>query len=215
MSLLGPDTLRRIEIRFPLTFSAVASLVLIALVIWYWREPASSTRDTLLFFVIGATAVGQITASFYTARVLGATLRRDARDADFANRADIREKARLIHELKVQAVKFGERWNHPEMNVARDAFRGIMRHRDRPEEELLRFIESNETSVTHVINFLEEMATCCRHELVDVELMKSQFDNVIIHVWETLFPWIRKIRQRENAPVWEDIEFLYDHWKRS
>jgi hypothetical protein len=100
------------------------------------------------------------------------------------------------------------------MNVARDAFRGIVRHRDGKPDELIKFIEANEPAVRHVINFLEEMATCCRHDLVDVPLMKSQFDAVITSTWDTLFPWVRKVRDEAKSNIWEDVEFLYYKWKQ-
>ncbi len=101
------------------------------------------------------------------------------------------------------------------MQSARDTLREVMKHRSGRAEDLLRFIEQNETAVSHIMNFLEEMATCCRHQVVDVAIMKDQFDYVIVSVWDTLFVWIRKQRQETaNFRIWEDTESLYDMWKR-
>jgi hypothetical protein len=213
MAMIG-DTLRRVEIRFPLTFSAIATLVLFILIGLYWHDGAS-VKDTLMFAVIGAAAVGQITASFYTARVLGATLTREARDVAREAASDQRASSEREFILKKESLRFGERWNDPRMYPARDALRTIVGRRNQTSEQILVYIEQNETVVLHIMNFLEEMATCCRQGVVDTDLMKDQFDAVIVTAWDTLFPWIRKKRQEANPKIWEDSEALYDSWKRS
>lgn len=210
---VGADTLRRFDIKFSfvITFSAVASLGLIGATAWYWLE-TKSIKDTLVFFSIGAAAVGQITASFYTARVLAATLRKDDRDAARAAEADARYVARIILDKKRESLRFGERWNHPGMFQARYALRMVHRHHDVSEEELRKFIESQETDVMHVVNFLEEIGTACRHEVVDVEIMREQFDDIVVSTWRKLYPWIEK-KRIPNKDIWEDFERLFDAWK--
>src|SRR5688572_29043841 len=118
MAMVG-DTLRRVEIRFPLTFSAICIVVLLLLTLWHWLD-TKSVKDTLVFFVVGAAAVGSITAAFYTARVLGHTLTRDVRDTAREQAADARDRAAQAFALKREAVRFGERWNDPAMHPARD-----------------------------------------------------------------------------------------------
>jgi ABC-type nickel/cobalt efflux system permease component RcnA len=222
MAIIGADTLRRFDIKisFVLTFSSVAILALVIVTFLYWRE-TQSVKDTLVFFSVGAAAVGQITASFYTARVLNATLRKDDRDARRADdydalqkarteREDARQKAQMELALKQATLRFGERWNDPGMFAARDALRLVLKQGT--EEERKKFIESQETNVMHIVNFLEEMGTSCRHELVDIKIMREQFDFVIVCAWTKLFPWIKEQRHQDKD-IWEDFEHLYDAWK--
>jgi hypothetical protein len=224
MAIIGADTLRRfdIDIKFSLvlTFSAVAILALVVVTFLYWRE-TQSVKDTLVFLSVGAAAVGQITASFYTARVLNATLRKDDRDAKLADDRDAQQKAQRELEdarqqaqreleLKQAALRFGERWNDPGMFAARDALRLVLKQSS--DVERRKFIETQETNVIHIVNFLEEMGTARRYELVDVEMMREQFDFVIVTTWTKLFPWIKEQRQQDND-IWEDFESLYDAWK--
>lgn len=233
MAIMGADTLRRFDIKFSLvlTFSAVAIFALVVVTFLYWRE-TQSVKDTLVFLSVGAAAVGQITASFYTARVLNATLRKDDRDAkraddhdaqqktqrgleDAQQKAqreleDVRHKAQRELELKQAALRFGERWNDPGMFAARDALRLVLKQSS--DVERRKFIETQETNVIHIVNFLEEMGTACRYELVDVKMMREQFDFVIVTTWTKLFPWIKEQRQQDND-IWEDFESLYDAWK--
>jgi hypothetical protein len=217
----GADTLGRIQIQFPITFSAIASAVLIGITYWYWRVDGD-VKDTLIFFLAGAAAVAQITASFYTARILSATLAKDERDAEQEKAALDRENARETREQKLQelalkqaAFRYGERWNDASMYHARDTLREIAL-RDKSQTELVDYIKKNLTNVIHVLNFLEEIATACRHEVVKKELMKDQFDFVVVNTWEILFPWIKEHRvERGSKSIWEDLEKLYYGWKQS
>jgi hypothetical protein len=217
----SPDILGRIQIQFPITFSALASVALIGITYWYWRLDGD-LKSTLIFFLAGAAAVAQITASFYTACILSATLEKDERDAEREKSALEREEAREKREqvrqelsLKQAAFRFGERWNDASMYHARDTLREIAL-RDKSQAELLEYIKSNLTSVIHVLNFLEEIATSCRHEVVHKELMRNQFDFVVVNTWEILFPWIKQHRvERSSKSLWEDLENLYYGWKRT
>lgn len=213
MPNLNVDTLRRFDIRFSfvITFSALASLALLGITFWYWHE-TQSIKDTLVFFSVGAAAVGQITASFYTARVLAATLRRDDRDAKRSDDAAARHEAERIIAIKRESLRFGERWNHPSMFHARDALRKVHRHHSTSDEELKKFVETEETNVMHIVNFIEEIGTACRHGVVDSDIMKEQFDDIVVTTWRKLFPWIEKQRG-PNEEIWEDFERLYDKWK--
>lgn len=222
MAIIGADTLRRFDIKisFVLTFSAVAILALVVVTFLYWRE-TQSVKDTLIFLSVGAAAVGQITASFYTARVLNTTIRKDDRDAkraddhDARQKAqmeceDARQKAQMELELKQAALRFGERWNDSGMFAARDALRLVLKQGT--DVERRKFIETQETNVIHIVNFLEEIGTACKYKLVDIKIMQEQFDFVIVSTWTKLFPWIKEQRQQNND-IWEDFERLYDAWK--
>ena len=165
-------------------------------------------------FSSGAAAVAQITASFYTARILSATLAKDERDAEQEKAALDRENARETREQKLQelalkqaAFRYGERWNDASMYHARDTLREIAL-RDKSQTELVDYIKKNLTNVIHVSNFLEEIATACRHEVVKKELMKDQFDFVVVNTWEILFPWIKSIASsaapNQSGKIWRN-----------
>ena len=61
-----------VQLRFPVKLSVVGALILAILTSWYGC--VASTKETLLFFLLGLTALGTVTAAFYTARILVATL---------------------------------------------------------------------------------------------------------------------------------------------
>ncbi len=212
MSVSNAETLGRVNLSFPITFSAIASAALLIVLAWYWYE-AQSIKETLIFFAAGVAAVGQITASFYTARVLAETLRKDKLDLKRAQEFDARENAREAIRLKQASIRFGERWNEASMFHARDTLRMIKKHHSASPEELNKFIEERETNVIHVINFFEEIGTACRHDIVVHEIMKEQFDDVVVDTWVILFTWIQKQRAR-NPAVLEDFEALYNKWKK-
>jgi hypothetical protein len=227
----GADTLGRVQIQFPITFSAITSVALLGVTYWYWRVD-SDVKNTLIFFLAGAAAVAQITASFYTARILSATLRKDERDAtqevEALAREDAREKRLAAREdafekreqereklrLKQAAFRFGERWNDPSMYHARETVRAVC-YVKRTEDELNDYLEKNPTNVIHVVNFLEEIATSCKHGVIDQDVIRNQFDFVVTNTWETLYPWIKKHRtERRAEDIWEDLEGVYHDWSR-
>lgn len=100
------------------------------------------------------------------------------------------------------------------MYHARDTLRAARDAHAKSAEELQKIIDGSETNIIHIMNFLEEIATSCRHDVVDKEIIKDQFDFIVVNTWETLFVWINQRRKRTNPNVWEDVEKLYSAWKR-
>lgn len=194
----GPDVLANVQIAFPLTFSLFATIMLVGITAAYAWD-TKSLKDTLIFFLAGAAAVGQITAAFYTARMLAATLSIRSEDIGYASR--------------VKAFSFGERWNDPAMYHARDTLREVLDH-DGSHDQLVDVIEKKRTNVIHVMNFLEEIGTAVRCRVADDEIAKMQFSFVVTSTWSKCLPWIHDHRRRrgQNA-LWEDLEALYDAWK--
>jgi hypothetical protein len=219
MDMSSPDHFAQVNISFPVKFSALMGGVLAALTLWFYFE-AQSAKETFVFFAVGAAAVGQITTSFFTARLLGSTMQSAERDLkreklalEREDKAAKREAAHDAFILRREALRFGERWNNPAMSHARDILRGISDCKGKNPNELLVFIEQNETAVSHILNFVEEIATNCRHEVVDVEIMKRQFDFVVVDTWRSLVSWIHATRDRHGDDIWEDSEWLYNLWK--
>jgi hypothetical protein len=214
-----PDKVMHVNIRFPLGFSLIVFVCLASLTILFWLV-AQGFRATLMFFAVGAAAGAQITTAFFTARLLGMHI--ENRDADnererLANereeRRAKREEAHDLFVLRREALRFGEKWNDPGFAQARQTMQEIRKLRE-DTKELENFICKNEIDVFHVVNLVEEMATCCRHEVVDSDLMKRQFDFVVFNTWECLSEWIKKERKKVgNSEIWEDLEWLYHTWK--
>lgn len=212
------DKISQVSIHFPIRFSAVAALVLVLLTIAFWAVSGDAI-ETLVFFAVGAAAAAQITTAFFTARLLGFQI--STRDAEIEReqRADAREELRKQREeahdaflLRREAIRFGERWNHPEMREARATLRSIL-EKNGDAGALNAYLNENKLDVNHVLNFIEEMATCCRHGLVDEPLMRKQFDYVVCKTWRSLSTWIDGERKASVDAIWEDMEWLYDQWK--
>jgi hypothetical protein len=61
---------------------------------------------------------------------------------------------------------------------------------------------------------LEELSTAGRNELADGELLKDQFDEIVVSIWRKLYPWIETHREmRKNKLIWKDLEWAFDKWK--
>jgi hypothetical protein len=205
---MPPDTVKQVNISFPIKFSVVAGLIHLGLTAWFYVE-TQSVKEALIFFAIGAAAVGQLTATFYTARLLGSAMK----SAEHADRAADRQ---LVHDeltLKREALRFGERWNDPAMKEARATLKNLVENSKGEPNQLADYLKENDMAAGHVMNFIEEMATCCRFGLVDEPIMKRQFDYVVILTWQTLVLWIQETRRRSSNGIWEDTEWLYNQWK--
>ena len=124
-----------------------------------------------------------------------------------------REEAHDLFVLRREALRFGEKWNDPSFVDERKTMEEIRKLRG-DTKALNAFIEANEISVSHFVNLIEEMVTCCKFEVVDVDIMRKQFDFVVFNTWECLSDWIKKERMNVgNSEIWEDLEWLYHSWK--
>jgi hypothetical protein len=216
----GADTVANVNIKFPITFSILNVIAVLIVTFIYWLVSKSPT-ETLVFFAAVSAAAGQITVSFYTARLLSSTIahdraasEREKRIEERERRLDEREENAEKFRAKQAAMAFGSRWNDPAMFHVRDTAREVVRNSG-TEEELQTYVESRATNVIHVLNFLEEIRTAHRHQLADREVLKEQFDGIVVSTWMKLHGWINKHRTSTgNRDTWEDLENLYDAWKR-
>jgi len=214
-----PDNVAHIDIRFPVNFSLIVTGILITLTVGFWFV-TQDWRETFMFFAIGAAAGAQVTTTFFTARLLGMHIKSREDEKEREKLANEREERRAAREkahddfiLRREAARFGERWNDPGLADARNTMEELRRRRF-DSEKLLSFIRENEKAVTHVINLVEEIATCCKHHLVDTSLMRRQFDFVVFNTWECLSSWVYEVRKECGEPgIWEDTEWLYRSWK--
>lgn len=199
MAIQSADTLARIKLNFPLTFSFVGAIGLFGLTAWFAYD-TRSVKDTLIFFLAGGAAVGQLTASIYTARMLAATLAIRSDDINLRARA--------------YAMQFGARFNDPAFFRVRDAIREVLNHQG-SHETVMQLCDEHQTDIINMFNFLEELATAFEKKMVDPVLTRRQFSGVVTGTWAKAWPWIQCHRIRRGQPdLWEDLERLYDGWKR-
>lgn len=216
-----PDNILEINLKFPLRLSLLAAAILLVLTAGFWFI-SQDMRETFMFFAIGAAACAQFVTAFFTGRLLGLQITSHKDEKERERLSNEREERRVKREeahdefvLRREAARFGERWNDPGLADARHTMEQLrLLRRDHP--KLLEFIKENEIAVTHVINLVEEIATCCKHNLVDTSLMRRQFDFVVFNTWECLSSWVYEVRQECGEPgIWEDTEWLYRTWKGS
>jgi hypothetical protein len=214
------DRIASINIRFPLGLSVVCGVLVVILTIAFYFSSGGAVKDTLIFFAACVAAAGQVTASFYTAKMLSSTISQNALarenvQVEAASRKldlEARKEGQRYDMLKY-TVRFGERWNDPNMYKCRDHFREISDFRGSG-DELIAMVEARRTDVIHFINFLEEIASAKKHGLIINEIAKEQFDHIAITSWDKLFLWIRNYRiEKGEKKIWEEYEKLVIAWK--
>jgi hypothetical protein len=216
----GADTIGRVRVSFPLRLSLISAAVAVLLTLYFWWL-SSSPKETLIFFAACAAAAGQITASFYTARMLSETIKQNDqagfREAESLRRAEKLEaaaEARDKHSMRLFTLNFGTRYNDPTMYHIRDTVRELVVHGG-TDGELLALVEKKSTNVIHILNFLEEIGTCYRLGLCEEELIRDQFDAILVSIWSCLLPWIVQYRKlRKNDGIWQDVERLHKLWRK-
>jgi hypothetical protein len=214
------DTIGQVNVSFPLRASLISAAVAIILTICFWFI-SSSPKETLIFFAACVAAAGQVTPSFYTARTLSETIKQNdqaaVRDAESLRRAEKLEaaaEARDKHAVRLFTLQFGTRYNDPTMYHIRDTLRELLAHQG-TEQEMLVLVEKKNTNVIHILNFLEEIGTCHRLGLCEDDLIRDQFDSILVSIWSCLLPWIIQHRkQRKNDGIWEDVERLAKLWRK-
>lgn len=210
-----------IQFRFPIAFSAICAISVIVLSAAYYYI-SQNIKESLIFFAACTAAAGQITASFYTARMLSTSIAQNTLAFEQAQTADKNRKQELEaaaitnrHDVLKYTIRFGERWNDPSMFNVRDTLREIMEHKG-TSEDLVIFVDSRRTNIIHLINFLEEIGTAKSLGLIDKEVSREQFDHIVVSSWRKLTQWIEKYRNdRGNKKIWEQYESLFDEWKNS
>jgi hypothetical protein len=112
----NPDTIGTIQ--FPVKFTTVAILCLLALACAYWYA-TNSLRETILFLAAGTAALGSIATAFYTARTLQLSIEKHGQDRDIERKREDRDDRREERAAAAEAraakqfsLRYGERWNH-------------------------------------------------------------------------------------------------------
>ena len=162
------------EIRFPVTASVVASLIVVALSAVYWWT-TSRVPETVLFFAAAATGAGTVLGAFYTARGLALTAAALTRD-------ESRHKTAL-------AFQFTSKWNDPAMFHVRDAVRELF-NGDHASQEFTHLLKSKETNVIHFLNFLEEVSIAIEKGGADPNILKEAFAGITVLAWSKLQDWV-------------------------
>lgn len=187
-------------------FTAVTTIVVLALTGLYYFL-VGDYEKTFLFFSAACAAGGTIVTAFYSARTLRLYISNESRIRE-------RECAIDVQGMKERAMRYGERWNDPQMYHVREVCRSLLEARGKPQPELDALIESKKTNVIHIFNFLEEVAFGLQQEVIDEEIVRLQFEGIIIGLWQTLDHWISKHRADRGRPkIWNGVEDIYKKWK--
>ena len=200
------DTVLDVSLRFPITFTAIVVAAVAVLTAAFYFATGSFT-DTVIFLAAAAAAGGTITTAFYVARTLNLYIRQESRRRDREEALDERGK-------KERALRYGERWNDPSLFYVRDVCRALFELRGKPQDEIIKLAEEKKTNIIHLLNFLEEISFAIDRNLVDIDLVRGQFEGIVHSVWQLLLPWVTKFRTDQNrSKIWERLEALEKVWK--
>lgn len=190
----------------PIKWSIVGAVAVIVLTAAFYFN-THQFDQTVIFGAAATAAAATVLAAGYTGRTLGLFLQQE-------ERVRAREAAIDGLERKDRSMRFAERWNDPQMYHVRNVFRSIMEKRTVPDAELVAHIEKDKTNVIHILNFLEEAAFARKHGLVDEELIRNQFEGIVVTLWETLEPWIKQHRKDRGRPkIWLMVQELHGEWR--
>jgi hypothetical protein len=185
------------ELRFPVTASIVATLIVIVLGGVYGYI-IRKVAETVLFIAAASAGAGAILGAFYTARGLELTASALARD-------EIRYKTAL-------AFQFTSKWNDPAMFHVRDAVRGLLTG-DHNSVEFSALLTTQETNVIHFLNFLEEVAIAMERAGADPDILREAFRGIVLTAWSRLQAWAVEQRRKRNTPrLWTNVEALARKW---
>jgi Domain of unknown function (DUF4760) len=185
------------ELRFPVTASIVATLIVIVLGGVYGYI-IRKVPETVLFIAAASAGAGAILGAFYTARGLELTASALARD-------EIRYKTAL-------AFQFTSKWNDPAMFHVRDAVRELLTG-DHNSVEFSALLTSQQTNVIHFLNFLEEVAIALEKAGADPDILREAFRGIVLTAWSKLQAWAVEQRRKRNTPrLWTNVEDLAKKW---
>lgn len=201
------DTVFDVSLRFTIKFGGIVAAIIAVLTVVFYLATGEFT-DTVIFLAAAAAAGGTITTAFYVARTLNLYIRQEY---------SFREREAALDERgrKERALRYGERWNDPKMFYARDICREILDRRGKSKEELISFINPQSTNVIHLLNFFEELAFSIENDLVDKELVREQFEEVVLNICEILKPWIVEYKQQpRRTQLWVKTSNLCSLWSQ-
>jgi Domain of unknown function (DUF4760) len=213
----GADTIGQVSLSFPLRVSLISACIAIVLTICFWFL-SSSPKETLIFFAASCAAAGQVTASFYTARMLSETIKQNEQTAQREDNHCVEQRSlRQRRTLAINTLRGSLRLAlEPDITIrrCRDTARELVVH-CRTDDDLLTLVDKKSTNVIHILNFLEEIGTCHRLGLCEEDLIQDQFDAILVSIWSCLLPWIVQHRkQRKNDGIWQDVERLAKLWRK-
>lgn len=196
----------KVNISFPLQFSIVVGIVVVTLTAAFYFS-GNSISQTAIFLGTATAAGGSVCIAFYTGRMLSLSITQEGR-------SQARESHSIDQAKKERALRFAERWNEPQMYHARDTLRHLFDNKNTSDEDIKNIAEDRKTNMIQILNFAEEIAYAYDNDLVDRELTRDKFEGIILTLWQTLEPWVRKHRSdRGRTKIWARVESLYHQWK--
>ncbi len=193
-------------VQFPVGFAAMVVAV-IAVLSGFFFDVSQSLKETVIFLAAASAAGGTIITAYYIAKTLNLYLSQEAR---------LRSREAALDEQgkKERALHYGARWNDPQMHWARDICRQLYNQKTASQAQVLAFIQGkNETNITALLNFFEEMAHAIENGLVDEGALKGQFAGHVIGAFQIAKPYVDQLRtQRARPLIWKPLEDLCMRW---
>lgn len=188
----------KIDVSIPTRAFIIVGLSIAALTIFYFCVPTES-QGTVIFFTVVLAAGSAILTAFYAAKALEISIHA--------------HNNQITQNRKEAAMRFGERWNDPNMYHVREVCRNIFEKASEEDADLNKIIESRKTNVIHILNFFEELAIAIKYDTLDTEIVINQFGGIMKSAWSILEPWIVEYRKfRERPLMWVVLEELVNEW---
>lgn len=88
-----------------------------------------------------------------------------------------------------------------------------MKARGETDEAICKFATENSVNVNHVLNFWEELAFSIENGLVDRQMVREQFEGLVVTLWLTLKTYVVDHRSKRQRPrAFKAVENLYEEW---
>jgi hypothetical protein len=71
-------------------------------------------------------------------------------------------------------------------------------------------LKDDRVKVAFILGFLEDISSCAKHDIYDVELINSSIGTTVKKCWEMSKPFTVKLREKDSQPtLYENLEWLH------
>lgn len=71
-------------------------------------------------------------------------------------------------------------------------------------------LKEDRVKIGFILGFLEDVSSCAKHDIYDVELIESSIGTTVTKCWEMSKPFTVKLREKDNQPtLYENLEWLH------
>lgn len=121
----------------------------------------------------------------------------DRKTAKLKNTADMLMKWRSTPEIKHSFDVLRSIHNNHE-----ECIEGLAKNGNHDDATL-----DKKTKIVFLLNFIEDIAACCRHDIYDIDLIESSLRSSILKSWSMSIPFVYKLREQQST-LYENIEWF-------